>query len=186
MFANLGLGRIPVKIEGYLTQKKLEDALASIIGASGWRGKEVRVGPLCRHRWDMVYDSQSGRVAVEFDGDEHYRNTLKIKTDLEKDEQARLDGYRVVRLPYWVRLTTEALRHFFNIDHEIIQDFAHGFITSKVFPASYCELGIARFKRELDSLPVSVREAVIASLRDRATEHGRVDVLPEALAGLLS
>jgi hypothetical protein len=28
-------------------------------------------------------------VAVEFDGDEHYRHTIKIKSDHEKDELAR-------------------------------------------------------------------------------------------------
>ena len=177
--------RIQVRIEGYLVQAKLEDALAAIVGAVAWRGKEIQVASGRRHRWDMVYEGAMGNVAVEFDGDEHYRHTLKIKIDREKDDLARIGGYRVVRIPYWVQLTSETLKHYFGLDADIIQDFPHGFITTKVFPASYCEMGIARFKREIDALPTSVRLAVKTSLCDRSKEHGLEYVLPDQLAGLL-
>ena len=45
----------------------------------------------------MLYEIGGHRVAVEFDGDEHYRHTLKIKADIEKDEAAseRLQGCTV-------------------------------------------------------------------------------------------
>jgi hypothetical protein len=129
-----------VQITGYLVQHKLANALAQIVGDTAWHGKEIRVSSGRRQRWDMVYEGPSGRVAVEFDGDEHYRNTLKIKNDREKDEMARCGGYRVVRIPYWVQLTSETLKHYFHLEAEIIQDFPHGFISTKVFPASFCEL----------------------------------------------
>jgi hypothetical protein len=124
-------------------------------------------------------------VAVEFDGGEHYRHALKIMADREKDELARNGGYRVVRVPYWVQLTTETLCYYFEIDAEIIQNFPHGFIATRFFPASYCELGIARFKRELDALPLAVRNAVVTSLRHRAMEFVTEYVVPNALAHLL-
>jgi hypothetical protein len=177
--------RIKVQIDGCLLQHKLEQVLAAIVGSAAWRGKEVQVISGRRQRWDMVYVGALGKVAVEFDGDEHYRHTLKIKSDLEKDELAKLGGYGVVRVPYWVQLTSETLEHYFSLEADIIQDFPHGFITTKVFPASFCELGIARFERELNSVPTTVRRAVISSLRDRSREHGIEYVVPQKLTGLL-
>jgi hypothetical protein len=134
----------------------------------------------------MVFEDASGKVAVEFDGDEHYRHSLKIKVDREKDAYARADGYRVVRVPYWVQLTTTTLRHYFDLDAEVVQDFPHGFITTKVFPASFCELGIERFRGELERLPPEVRDAVVKSLRERSVEHGVEYVLPTTLRSLIA
>ena len=178
-------GRIAVKISGYLVQEKLEQALAAIVGAERWQGKEVQVIAGRRQRWDMVFAGALGKVAVEFDGDEHYRHTLKIKSDREKDEMARAGGYRVVRIPYWIQLTTETLKHYFGFDADITQDFPHGFITTKVFPASYCELGVARFSREMNELPETVTAAVKTSLRNRVGENGLEYVMPSQLLGML-
>lgn len=173
-----------VSIDGYLDQTKLEAALRQLVGESAWRGREVRVEPR-RFKWDMVFERGGARVAVEYDGDEHYRHSLKLKADREKDDLARASGITVVRFPYWVQLTTETLRHYFALEGQVVQDFPHGFITTKIFPASFCELGVARFERELESLPPSVRIAVVASLRARADEHGVEFVVPSALAALV-
>jgi hypothetical protein len=173
-----------VTIDGYLLQPKLELALQTIVGSECWGGREVPL-PKSRRRWDMSFKIEGKVTVVEFDGDAHYRDTLKIKSDVEKDAVAREQGYRVVRIPYWVQLTSETLAHYFGLVADISQDFPHGFITTKVFPASFCELGIARFECELRGLPTSVRAAVVASLRERAGEHGMEYVLPVALRGLL-
>lgn len=175
---------VSVAIEGYLVQGKLEVALREIVGNDCWRGREVRL-PVGRRRWDMSYETNGQITVVEFDGDEHYRNTLKIKADTEKDQIATQHGYRVVRIPYWVQLTTDTLWHYFNLNAEIRQDFSHGFIATKIFPASFCELGIARFQRELTSLPAGVRTAVVNSLRDRCREYGSQYVLPSSLQNVL-
>src|SRR5215469_10899175 len=108
-------------------QSKLERALREIVGNDCWRGREVRL-PIGTRRWDMSYETNGQITVVEFDGDEHYRNTLKIKADEEKDQIATQHGYHVVRIPYWVQLTTETLRHYFDLNAEIRQDFPHGFI----------------------------------------------------------
>src|SRR5690242_12142575 len=105
----------------------------------------------------MAYHRDGNVTVVEYDGDEHYRNSLKIKADRAKDEAARTLGYQVVRFPYWVQLDTTTLRHYFGLEAEIHQSFPHGFITTKLFPASFCELGIERFRSELAALPAAVR-----------------------------
>jgi hypothetical protein len=175
-------GMVPITIKGYLTETKLATALQKIVGDL-WAGVQVRL-PGSRCRWDMAFRRNGSLVLVEYDGPDHYRDSLKIKADREKDRIAEKNRMRVVRLPYWVQLDNLTVRHYFQISEEIQQSFPHGFISTKLFPASFCELGIERFKRDLHALPSLVRDAVIQSLRERAEENGLEYVLPSPLRGL--
>lgn len=149
-----------VTVEGYLVQDKLAEALRAIVGEANWRGQEVRL-PVGHRRWDMSHAFDNRITVVEFDGDQHYHDTLKIKADVEKNGIADQHGFRVVRIPYWVRLTTETLAHYFGLSATVQQTFPHGFIATKIFPASFCALGVERFMRELDALPLAVRAAYV-------------------------
>jgi len=175
------LGRMKtIVITGYLVQGKLATALREVVGEASWKGSEVKL-PESRRRWDMAYIWNGDTVVVEFDGDEHYRNALKFKIDEEKDAAARLHGLRVVRIPYWVQLTSETLEYYFGLSAKIDQDFPHGFIETKIFPASFCELGAQRFHREYSELPSAIQTAVLSSLLARAAEHGERYVMPSFL-----
>lgn len=169
-----------IKIEGYLLQSKLEKVLQEIVGDK-WRGKEVRVLPT-RCRWDMSFEQNQTLYAVEFDGDSHYRDSLRIKVDREKDEIAAKNSMKVVRIPYWVQLNSETFKYFFDFDAEIETDFPHGFIESKIFPASYCELGMKRFNDEISKVPESVKKGVISSLRNRIKTYGHNFVVPSSFS----
>ncbi len=138
-----------------------------------------------RYRWDMAYQIDGKVTIVEYDGDEHYRHSLKIKADKVKDDIAGKRGYSVVRFPYWVQLAGVTMKHYFGMEAQIEQSFPHGFITTKLFPASFCELGIERFRTELLALSGSIRDAVISSLRQRVAEHGLQYVLPNALVDII-
>jgi len=139
-----------------------------------------------RYKWDAAYKVGRKLVLVDYDGDEHYRNALRLKYDALKDREAKAGGHKVVRFPYWVQLDDVTLRHHFALRGHIDQSFAHGFITTQYFPASYCELGIERFRRELKSLPGPVKGAVIASLKEKARKHGTRYVVPRALKELVA
>jgi len=169
----------------YLIQSKLEAALKQLVGVANWRGREIRL-PNSRRRWDMAYMIDGHTTVVDFDGDQHYRDSLKIKVDNEKDRVASSLGYSVFRIPYWVQLTDETVEYYFGMKAKISQDFPHGFIETKIFPASFCEMGVDRFTTELLALPKCTQSAVIASLRDRVQEHGTAFVLPNSLLHLLS
>lgn len=170
----------PILLSGYLTELSLVDALLRIVGVDNWLGGQLRA-PKCRRRWDMGFRSASGIVVVEYDGDGHYCNTLKIKGDAEKDRIAQDQGWRTVRIPYWLQLDSTTLAHYFGLDFPIQTSFPHGFITTKVFPASFCEMGVDRFEREMSALPEAIRSDVLKSLRDRAEVHGVEYVLPQRL-----
>ena len=61
-------------------------------------------------------------TVVEYDGDEHYRHSLKLKADRAKDEIARKQGCKVVRFPYWIQLDNLTLKHYFGLEAEIQRD----------------------------------------------------------------
>jgi hypothetical protein len=172
------------KKKGYTTQSSLSETLAGIVGIA-WKGNEIAV-PGTHRRWDMAYLDGHQTVVVEYDGDEHYRHSMKIKADREKDSLAAAQGYRVVRFPYWIQLETETLWHYFHIKAELKTPFPHGFITTRIFPASFCELGVERFKRELGELPQNIAKMVVASLADRAEEYGVEYVVPSTLTYLIA
>lgn len=174
---------MPIVIDGFLTEAKLATAIEQLVGGD-WVGTQVTL-PGSRSRWDVAFRHGGSQVLVEFDGDEHYRDSLKIKADQKKNSLALTTGNKVVRIPYWVQLNNVTAEYYLGISADIRQNFQHGFITTKIFPASFCELGIDRFKRELDGLPTEVREAVINSLRDRIQDHGRDYVLPTSLRNLI-
>jgi len=169
-----------IKISGYLTQTKLEAALKQIIPEAQWLGKEIRQG---KYRWDMGYKDSSGTTTVvEFDGDSHYRDSLVIKRDRIKDATATVLGYKTVRIPYWIQLTSETLKYYFNLDADVDQNFQHGFITTKYFPSSFCDLGLDRFINEICILPDSVRNKVLDSLDMQIQKHGMLYVIPKTFA----
>ena len=144
-----------ITMQGYLTEGKLAAALKELL-ADQWLGSQISVGGT-RQRWDMSCRLGGVTCVVEYDGDEHYRHSIKIKADRAKDAAARAAEYRVVRFPYWIQLDTVTLQHFFGISAIVHQSFPHGFITTKLFPASFCELGIARFYRVWLGIASSIR-----------------------------
>jgi hypothetical protein len=173
-----------IAIKSHLTVSKLATALRQLVG-DAWVAHEFSLpGSQCRS--DMAFRSNGVMVLVEYDGDEHYRNSMKIKNDRKKDAIAAKNGMRLVRVPYWVQLDNVMARHWFGLDVDIEQSHPHGFNTTKLFPASFCELGIARFRQELESLPEAVRLAVIASLRARVEEHEIEYVVPTELRSLVA
>lgn len=110
-------------------------------------------------RGQLAFRRNDSLVLVEYDGDEHYRDSLKIKADREKDRISHENQMTVVRVPYWVQLDSVT--------------------------ASFCELGIDRFKHDLEALPPTVRDAVIHSLQERVKENGLEYVLPSSLRALM-
>ena len=170
-------------ITSFLTEPKLATALQALVG-DAWAGAQVAL-PGSRRKFDMAFRSGETMILVEYDGDDHYRDSMKCKADREKDVLAAANGASLVRVPYWVQLDSVTLGHWFGLEADVVQDFPHGFITTKLFPASFCELGVERFRRELNGLPTAIRDSVIESLRARCVEHGTEYVVPTGLRDLL-
>lgn len=175
-------------INGYLTQSKLFDVLRRIFGEENVIGEEIPAIPGTRTRFDMAFRKDSTIIIVEMDGDEHYRNSLKIRGDKAKDDWTLAQGYILVRIPYWIQLDSETFQYFFGFESgfEITTNFNHGFITTRILPASFCEMGVQRFDCEFEKLPVNVKTAVLESLSNKSNQFGTEYVLPRSLMYLLN
>ena len=73
----------------------------------------------------MSYQIDGVVTGVEYDGDEHYRHSIKIKGDQAKDDIARNQGFQVVRFPYWIQLDNLTLEHYFGLEAQIVPRRVH-------------------------------------------------------------
>lgn len=160
-----------VKYEGYLTQQKLEHLLKEVLPKDDWVGREVFL-KYKKYRWDMCYVHNNQKYLVEFDGDSHYRDAVRILADQDKDKYASSVGYKTIRVPYFIQLTTETFKMFFDIDDiKIEQNYRHGWIDKKaILPASYCCMGTDKFIKQYKSYTVSVQDFLRQSLIDNITK----------------
>lgn len=166
-------------IEGYLTQKKLGDFLRHYLEERGvleTLETEKRV-PDTRRRWDFYYELDGKRIVVEFDGDRHYCNSMTIMSDHIKNQIAEYNCIETIRIPYFIQLNSQTFEYYFGEKYGIETDFAHGFITTKVFPASFCTLGLKRYESEMASLPDNITGDVKSSLKEQCDKLGEMYVM---------
>lgn len=116
------------------------------------------------------YRNDELKLIVEFDGYQHYTSSSYILTDQKKDEIYSGAGYRIIRIPYFVQLSTDVIQNLFEIDFIINQVYPHGFIDKKaILPADFCELGIHRFKSDLERFSF-IKQEIIQSLNAKVAE----------------
>lgn len=159
-----------IEVDGYLTQQKLIDIVRNIPEFMNIL-LESRVGDT-RCRWDILVDYNGKKIAIEFDGDRHYWDSTTIRLDNIKNKIAEESGIKVIRIPYFIQLTKETFKYYFGFSIDIEQDFPHGFITTKIFPASYSRLGYLRYTNELKNLPENIVKDIDNSLKKQSEKYG--------------
>ena len=107
-------------------------------------------------------------LIVEFDGTPHYQDANIILADKMKDEYLAKAGYHVVRIPYWIQLSTSAIYALFEPVANYITcprdvdvcTLPYSFFNPdtkdpglSISVGSMCELGRERFVQELQRLP---------------------------------
>lgn len=125
-------------------------------------------------------------LIVEFDGDQHYRSSKKIKSEALKNVTYSNMGYKVIRFPYFIQPSTAIITLLFNLDIDYEQTYPQGFIDeAAILPADYCEIGVLKFLDDLNRLNV-VRDEIIESLRNKVESIGDIElVLPPTLNNLI-
>ena len=163
---------IKVHYEGYLTEQKLVDIFCNQLKKYIKADKQVKISNT-RYKADIVINDT---YMIEFDGPQHYTSSHQLVSDSTKDAIWELskEGNEVIRIPYFVQLTTETFNFYFhtifnNYIIEVCQNFPHGFIDNKVIlPADFCSYGERRFIFELEKLPPSITENIIQSMINKA------------------
>lgn len=169
-----------ISYEGYLDETKLGQALAGIFPDYEFIHDRAVPGAGISNRPD--YRCEELKLIVEFDGYQHYCQIDTIFKDRLKDAAYTAMGYRIVRIPYFVQLTTDVVKHYFGVDDVDMQiSFPHGFIADKgeKLPSEFCSLGIIRFVTELKELSF-LQGNIIQSLRAKIHKYDgdKARVLP--------
>ena len=141
--------------DGYLTEEKLGAVLALLFPDKLWIRDQAIPNSGCT--WRPDYRCDELKLIVEFDGFQHYTKTKQIVKDYRKDHVFNNLGYKIIRIPYFVQLSKEMIKHYFDIEIDEWDHYPHGFIDKKaVLPEDYCLIGVERFLDNLCNLPVKL------------------------------
>lgn len=103
------------------------------------------------------YRSDSLKLIVEFDGLPHYTDPAVISKDDKNTNIYKQNGYRVVRIPYFIQLTNEAVEILFGIEvkEPLFNVFypSLGGVEMKHNPSCLCPEGLKRMAREFKKFP---------------------------------
>jgi len=124
-----------------------------------YKGKVLRIRP--------DYKSDSLKMVVEFDGIQHYQHPDTMLKDDEKTEIYKELGYRVVRIPFFIQLTKDAVLKLFGvrIEHELFDGrYPSLGVKGRCTPAFLCPAGIERMAREFVDFPDQYKTNLCALL----------------------
>ena len=107
-------------------------------------------------RYKPDFRSETLKIIIEVDDPTHYKNPVNIISDKKKDALYRALGYEVVRIPYFIQLTNQAVRQLFH--REVAEPLFNPRLPSlfpelRNTPAFLCPLGIQRMAREFHAFP---------------------------------
>ena len=142
-----------------------------------YEGRKLRIRP--------DYRSEKLRMVIEYDGLQHYQSPKNIREDDRKTRIYSALEYRVVRIPYFIQLTNEAVLKLFGI--EVPTKLFDGTypslgIKEQCTPAFLCPAGIDRMAREFSKFPEQY-EVNIRALENAGDEYMTgVTLLKEAVA----
>lgn len=111
-------------------------------------------GKTYRNRPD--YRSETLKLIIEFDGMPHYTSPNNILRDDKNTKLYKNLGYKVVRIPYFIQLTNDAVKKLFNIN--VREKLFNPSIPSlgkngQNTPAYLCPAGVERMKKEFSQFP---------------------------------
>lgn len=100
--------------------------------------------------------SESLKIIIEFDGIDHYRSPKQILKDKESNIFYKRHGYKVVRIPYFIQLTNDAVKTLFdvNVKQQLFSNNIPSLgIEENGAPACLCPSGIKRMAEEFHKFP---------------------------------
>lgn len=102
------------------------------------------------------YRSETLKLIIEFDGLQHYTKPDIIEKDIRLTKVYEDLGYKVVRIPYFIQLSNNAVKKLFGIDvKEFLFDESIPSLGYKGqnTPAYLCPAGLARMVKEFRDFP---------------------------------
>ena len=152
--------------KNYLTEDSLEEFLKQI-----YPNKEIirnKIVPNSNLKSRPDFRIEEEKIIVEFDVYKHYSLFETQSIDEIKYHQYTYMGYKVIRIPYFIQLSTDVIFKLFGIylpDFE--QTFPHGFIDNKALtPLDFNYNGLLKFRDDLIIFEKEIAEEILYSLVD--------------------
>ena len=109
------------------------------------------------HKIRPDYRSDSLKMIVEFDGVNHYTNPVNILKDEKNTAIYERNGYKVVRIPYFIQLTNDAVFTLFGkqVAEPLFNEKypSMGAPGKPHNPSCLCPAGLKRMAREFKRFP---------------------------------
>lgn len=109
------------------------------------------------HKIRPDYRSDSLKLVVEFDGLPHYTNPANILRDDNNTIIYQKNGYKVVRIPYFIQLTNEAVEKLFGVHvNEPLFNVTYPSLGGTAMnhnPSCLCPEGLKRMAKEFKRFP---------------------------------
>lgn len=109
------------------------------------------------HKIRPDYRSDSLKLIVEFDGLPHYTNPANILRDDKNTIIYQKNGYKVVRIPYFIQLTNDAVEKLFGVQvNEPLFNINYPSLGGKEMnhnPSCLCPEGLKRMAKEFKRFP---------------------------------
>lgn len=126
-----------------------------------------------RHNIRPDYRSDSLKIIIEFDGLLHYTDPQNIIKDRKNTNIYELNGYTVIRIPYFIQLTNTAVEQLFGVKVEEplfqVSYPSLGGEGMKHNPSYLCPEGVKRMAKEFKKIPEQY-EVNIQSLKNMDNE----------------
>ena len=137
-------------------------------------------GEKCKYRPD--YRSESLKMIVEMDGLPHYTSPQNVINDEIKTKRYEKDGYKVIRIPYFIQLSNDVIKQLFDVEVKekmFDESFASMGIKNKNTPAFLCTLGLKRMAKEFKNFPKQYEININSLLNENNALLTGVDILQE-------
>ena len=177
----------------------LRDASGAVIRRNG--GKSYIQPDFCNYKLKLIIEIDGDAPTQSRYGGGHFSDEEKAINDNQKDEIYKEQGFEVIHIPYFVQLDEAMVNFYFGKYGVSCKDKLyknadmHGFLHPKCsLPVSFAPTGIKNFEKIMASIPTSVRDKIIETLKVRInkfedegfdTESATNKVLPQCLRYLI-
>ena len=170
-----------INFNNYLTEQNLSNYLQYIFPNSNWIHNKC----FLNYKFRPDYVEYSLKIILEFDGPTHYTNPKIILNDYKKEDIIKKEGYKLIRIPFFVQLDKITINKLFNRNVINGCNYKQGFISKEKtlrLPSEFCELGVERFKKDLINFNY-LKEDILKSLYDRIQENNLniLEVFPPSM-----
>lgn len=118
------------------------------------------------------YRSDTLKLIVEFDGLPHFTSRDTYLKDIEKTKKYESEGYKVVRIPLYINLTTKVINTLFGLNlDQVFFDKDISPFNENFQPNCFCLSGLNRMAKDFLSIAPEQIQTMMASIKDLSPDE---------------